>query len=115
MRGLETKVDNIVAEAIKQENLVGANVLVLHKGKELFRKSYGYADRENGVVMQDDTIFRLYSMSKPVLSIAAMIAMEKGLILINAGANIVRFVPPLIIEKEHVDEMIAILEDCIRG
>ena len=42
-------------------------------------------------------------------------AMEKGLILINAGANIIRFVPPLIIEKEHVDEMIAILEDCIRS
>ncbi len=80
MRGLETKVDSIIAEGIKQENLVGANVLVLHKGKEIFRKSYGYADRENQVMMQDDTIFRLYSMSKPVLSIAAMIAMEKGLI-----------------------------------
>ena len=40
-------------------------------------------------------------------------ALEKGLILINAGANIVRFVPPLIITKEHVDEMISILDDCI--
>ena len=40
-------------------------------------------------------------------------ALEKGLILINAGANIVRFVPPLVITKEHVDEMIAILDDCI--
>ena len=40
-------------------------------------------------------------------------ALEKGLILINAGANIVRFVPPLIITKENVDEMIAILDDCI--
>ena len=40
-------------------------------------------------------------------------ALEKGLILINAGANIVRFVPPLIITKEHVDEMITILDDCI--
>lgn len=80
MGALERKVDNIIAEGIRQENLVGANVLVLHKGKEIFRKSYGYADRENQVVMQDDTIFRLYSMSKPVLSIAAMIALEKGLI-----------------------------------
>ena len=40
-------------------------------------------------------------------------ALEKGLILINAGANIIRFVPPLIITEEHVDEMLAILEDCI--
>jgi acetylornithine/N-succinyldiaminopimelate aminotransferase len=30
--------------------------------------------------------------------------------MINAGANILRFVPPLIIEKEHVDEMIAVLD-----
>ncbi|MCM1569973.1 MAG: aspartate aminotransferase family protein [Roseburia sp.] len=40
-------------------------------------------------------------------------ALEKGLLLINAGANIIRFVPPLIITKENVDEMIAVLEDCI--
>lgn len=40
-------------------------------------------------------------------------ALKKGLILINAGANIVRFVPPLVITKEHVDEMIAILDACI--
>ncbi len=40
-------------------------------------------------------------------------ALEKGLILISAGANIIRFVPPLVIKKEHVDEMISILEDCI--
>lgn len=38
-------------------------------------------------------------------------AMEKGLIVINAGANILRFVPPLVIEKEHVDEMIQILDE----
>ena len=40
-------------------------------------------------------------------------ALEKGLILINAGADIIRFVPPLIITKEHVDEMTAVLRECI--
>ena len=40
-------------------------------------------------------------------------ALEKGLILINAGANIIRFVPPLVITKENVDEMISILDTCI--
>jgi len=40
-------------------------------------------------------------------------ALESGLILISAGTNIIRFVPPLIIQKEHVDEMIAILEKCL--
>lgn len=40
-------------------------------------------------------------------------AIEKGLILINAGAEIIRFVPPLVITRENVDEMISILDTCI--
>ncbi len=40
-------------------------------------------------------------------------AMEKGLILINAGPNIIRFVPPLIVEEKHIDEMLSILRECI--
>ena len=40
-------------------------------------------------------------------------ALEKGLILINAGAEIIRFVPPLVITKENLDEMISILDTCI--
>lgn len=39
--------------------------------------------------------------------------MEAGLILISAGTNIIRFVPPLIIKKEHVDEMITILDQVL--
>ncbi|MCR5655713.1 MAG: aspartate aminotransferase family protein [Lachnospiraceae bacterium] len=48
----------------------------------------------------------------PVSDIIAK-ALEQGLVLINAGTNIVRFVPPLVITKEHVDEMIEILEKSI--
>ena len=40
-------------------------------------------------------------------------AIEKGLILINAGANIIRFVPPLVITKAHVDDMTEILKASI--
>jgi acetylornithine/N-succinyldiaminopimelate aminotransferase len=41
-------------------------------------------------------------------------ALENGLILINAGANILRFVPPLVITEADIDEMIGILERSIR-
>lgn len=41
-------------------------------------------------------------------------AMEKGLILINAGTDVIRFLPPLIIEKEDVDTMTAILREAIK-
>lgn len=40
-------------------------------------------------------------------------AIEKGLLLINAGANIIRFVPALVITEGDVDQMIEILESCI--
>ncbi len=39
-----------------------------------------------------------------------MKALEKGLILMSAGTNVIRFVPPLVIEKKHVDEMTAVLD-----
>ena len=40
--------------------------------------------------------------------------MKKGLVIISAGANIIRFVPPLVIEKKDVDEMIAILTEAMK-
>lgn len=40
-------------------------------------------------------------------------ALEKGLLLINAGTHIIRFLPALVITKEEVDQMIAILEECL--
>lgn len=39
-------------------------------------------------------------------------AVEKGLLLINAGTNIIRFIPPLIVSKQEIDDMIAILDTC---
>lgn len=48
----------------------------------------------------------------PVIDIIRK-AQEKGLIIISAGAKIVRFVPPLIITCEDVDKMISILDECI--
>lgn len=41
-------------------------------------------------------------------------AMDKGLVLINAGTNIIRFVPSLVITKENVDEMLTILRESMR-
>lgn len=40
-------------------------------------------------------------------------ALDMGLILISAGSNVIRFIPPLILEENHVDEMIEILTKCL--
>lgn len=41
-------------------------------------------------------------------------ALDRGLLLLNAGADVVRFVPPLVITREHVDEMTAVIKDCMK-
>ncbi len=48
----------------------------------------------------------------PVGKVAAA-ALEQGLIVVTAGADVLRFVPPLVIEKQHVDEMIEKLEKAL--
>ena len=76
-----TQADQIRAalrEEIDNNGIAGGNMLVIHKGEEIFYHEDGYADMENGVPIRRDTIFRLYSMTKPVTSAAVMILLERG-------------------------------------
>lgn len=54
-----------------------------------------------------------FSSNVPVGEVSAK-ALEQGLVLITAGGNVLRFVPPLVIGKEHVDEMIQILKTVLQ-
>ena len=58
--------------------IVGASICVIHKGEEVYRKEYGEADKEKKIPMAPDSIFRCYSMTKPVTSVAVMSLVEKG-------------------------------------
>lgn len=68
---------------------------------------YDSIEARRGIGLMQGLVFR-----RPVGGIIQA-ALDKGLILINAGPNIIRFVPPLVIGREHVDEMIAILQSCL--
>ncbi len=68
---------------------------------------YDCIETRRGIGLMQGLVF-----NKPVGDIITK-ALEKGLILINAGTDIIRFVPPLIITKANVDEMIVILRDCL--
>jgi CubicO group peptidase (beta-lactamase class C family) len=69
-----------LSHSIVQQEIAGGNMLVLPEGKEIFYHEDGLADREAGKPIRRDTIFRLYSMSKPVTAAAAMILLERGTI-----------------------------------
>ncbi|HKS91042.1 MAG TPA: serine hydrolase domain-containing protein [Tepidiformaceae bacterium] len=63
--------------------IVGCQALVSRYGTPAYFQSFGCADRERSTPMADDTIFRIYSMSKPITSIALMSLYERGLFQLN--------------------------------
>ncbi|MDR2044679.1 MAG: beta-lactamase family protein [Clostridium sp.] len=70
--------DRLIRQEIEKGEIHGASALIVHNGKEIYHKVSGYADKEAGRPMSRDTIFRLYSMTKPVTACAVMILAERG-------------------------------------
>lgn len=87
----EAGIHRIVQEEMKQQQFTGASIRILHKGVPIFCGNYGYADREAGSVVRDDTIFRLYSLSKPIAAAAAYIQIERG--LLDLEDPVARYLP----------------------
>lgn len=101
---------NKVLEIFAQSNII-KNVNVV--GDYLYEKLEGLKEKSDKIIAHRGLgLIQGLEFSVPVAPIINE-ALKKGLVLINAGTNILRFVPPLIVSKENVDEMIAILEDCI--
>lgn len=75
-----TDMDRLIRSEIARDNLAGANLLLLKDGRTLHRASYGMANKEKQIPMTDDTIFRIFSMTKPVICAAAMLLMERGIL-----------------------------------
>jgi CubicO group peptidase (beta-lactamase class C family) len=69
----------------------GAVLLIARRGQIVTLEALGYRDREDGAVMTVDTIFRIASMTKPVVSVAAMMLAEEGKLLIADPVS--RFIP----------------------
>lgn len=65
-------------EGVKNNELPGAVVLIARNGKIVMFESYGFRDKEAKVAMTNDTIFRIASMTKPIVTLAAMMLMEEG-------------------------------------
>ncbi|RFB94800.1 serine hydrolase [Rhizobium leguminosarum bv. trifolii] len=75
---LSAGVDAAIADALDDRRLVGAVVLVARDGDIIHRRAAGLADRENGLAMRENTIFRLASITKPIVTIAAMRLVEQA-------------------------------------
>jgi CubicO group peptidase (beta-lactamase class C family) len=72
------RIDRFYADEVKKGTLPGVVMLIAQHGKVAHFSAVGYADVEKRRPMQTDTIFRVYSMTKPVTSIALMTLYEEG-------------------------------------
>lgn len=76
-------VDRVVSRAIAENRIVGAVVVVAQNGKVLYDKAAGLADREDRLPMRKDTVFRLASMTKPLVAVAALRLADQGLLRLD--------------------------------
>ena len=72
------RIDKAMQEDIDQRKTGGIVVLVARHGTIAYHKAFGMSDIESGKKMQTDSLFRLYSMTKPVTSVALLTLYEEG-------------------------------------
>ena len=88
---LERITDHIERNYIQSGKIAGCQVQVTRHGHTAYAKSFGLRDRERGVAWSDDTIVRIYSMTKPIVSVALMTLMEQGRFEIDDSVH--RYIP----------------------
>jgi CubicO group peptidase (beta-lactamase class C family) len=79
---LSQRVDAVIDAALETK-IVGCVVLVHDAGKRVYGRAAGFADREAGVKTQENTIFRLASVTKPIVASAALRMIELGLLSLD--------------------------------
>ena len=83
--------DHLMQRYIEPGKIAGALPVVFRKGSLAYFEPLGSMDVERGKPMRDDTIFRIYSMTKPITSVALMMLYEDGRFQLNDPVH--RFIP----------------------
>lgn len=91
-------------DSVRSGKVAGVNLLAVQAGKELCYLESGMANRETGTPIRRETIFRLYSMTKPITAAAAMILMERG--VLDLGQSVADYLPgfskPMVWERGNL-------------
>ncbi len=80
----------------------GMSVTVARNGKIVFSQRYGFMDVESKKPLESDAIFRIYSMSKPITGVAAMMLLEEGKFLLDDPIS--KYIPAFKETKVFVKE-----------
>ncbi|MFC0709963.1 serine hydrolase domain-containing protein [Azorhizophilus paspali] len=82
---LSARIQAVVQQALDDRRLVGAVVLVACDGELIYQQAAGFADREIARPMTLQAVFRLASVSKPIVSTAALVLVAQGRLDLDAG------------------------------
>ncbi|MDT8717524.1 beta-lactamase family protein [Clostridium sp. 19966] len=77
----ETEINQIkktLRASVENNYIAGGNLMIIKEGQEIFYHEDGFADLEKKLPIKRDSIFRLYSMTKPVTAAAVMILLQRG-------------------------------------
>ena len=77
------KIRAVMSRHVADKKIPGAGGLIARHGKVAYQETWGLADMEAGTPMKMDTIHRIYSMSKPITSVALMMLYEEGKFQLN--------------------------------
>lgn len=88
---LERVRDHLQGLYIDSGKVSGCQTLIARRGEVCWFESQGQMDRERSLPVADDTLFRIYSMTKPVTSVALMMLFERGLFSLNDPVH--RYIP----------------------
>ena len=77
------RIDAHMRQAVADGTMVGGLGLIARRGRVAYQETYGLANREAGRPMSTDSIFRIYSMTKPITSVAVMMLHEEGRFLLS--------------------------------
>jgi len=72
------RLTTLIQQAVDSGEIPGAVMMVARKGKLVYQHAFGMQDPAQGVPMRTDSIFRIFSMTKPVVSVGAMMLVEEG-------------------------------------
>ncbi len=75
---VESFANPLFAEKMKKYNVNGSSFVVVHDGKVVVNKGYGYADKEKKIPVNKDTVFQIASVSKTFTALAVMQQVDKG-------------------------------------
>ncbi|GJM31564.1 MAG: serine hydrolase [Saprospiraceae bacterium] len=96
------RLNQAIQPYLDEKRLSGVVAMVAHEGKLIYTSEQGYADVQKLVPMQQNTLFRLASLTKPITSVATMILVDRGKLALDDQVS--KYLPSFAKLKVYVDE-----------